>query len=293
MRFEMVQKMVGEHVEVKLSCRILGVSRSGFYAWLDRPLVEREKENKILIEQMKVIHTESRGTYGAPRIQARLKQLGKSCGKSRIQSLMKKAGICGLIRKKFKIKTTDSKHDLPIAPRIFKTEEQITHPKRANQVWASDISYISTEQGVLYLAIYLDLFTRKVVGFSTSENMMTELIVTAMAMALGRQKLATDAQLLTHSDRGSQYAADEYRRTLRELKITASMSRKGNCYDNAYAESFFATLKKEMIYRQTYRTKEEAKKAIFEYIEAWYNRSRIHSSIGFMTPIQFEESLSA
>lgn len=289
----MVRQMVSEKIEVSLSCKVLEVSRSGYYAWVSRPVSQREQENQVLLAEMRRIHNESRGTYGLPRIREKLKQVGKSCGKGRIEFLMKKAGICGLTRKRFKVKTTDSNHDLPIAPRIFKTEEIITHPSRPNQIWASDISYIPTLEGFLYLAIYLDLFTRKVVGFATAEQMHTELILSAIEMALGRQKLMEGSELLGHSDRGSQYASELYRTRLERLGITASMSRKGNCYDNAFAESFFATLKKELIYRQIYRTKEEAKKALFEYIEVWYNRNRIHSSIGYRTPIQFEASLVA
>lgn len=278
---------------IKLACKVLGVSRSGYYAWLARPESERKKQNDILMAEMKQIHETSRGTYGLPRIIQKLKQLGKSCGKARISNLMKKAGICGLIKRKFKVKTTDSNHDLPIAKRVFKTEDKTTHAVRANQIWASDISYIPTAEGFLYLAVYLDLFTRKVVGFATALDMGTELILEALDMALGRQTSALIKDLLSHSDRGSQYASALYRKILLERGITASMSRKGNCYDNAFAESFFATLKKELIYRHKYITKSEAKKAIFEYIEVWYNRQRIHSSIGYMTPVQYENSLAA
>lgn len=284
--------MVGENIDVSLSCRVLGLSRSGYYAWMGRSESERNKQNEILIAEIMRIHFDSRKTYGLPRIKEKLKSLGKSCGKTRISQLMKKADICGLIKQKFKIKTTNSNHTNPIADRIFKTEEIDTHPLRVNQIWASDISYISTGEGFLFLATYLDLFSRKVVGFAMEDNMETELLLQALDMALGRQGL-TVGELVQHSDRGSQYASEVYREKLKSLGLIASMSRKGNCYDNAFAESFFATLKKELIYRNHYKTKEEAKKAIFEYIEVWYNRQRIHSSIGYMTPVQFEESLAA
>jgi putative transposase len=284
--------MVGEKSPVYLCCVVLGVSRAGFYAWRKRPESERKRQNDLLIAQMKEIHKESRGTYGLPRIFARLKSEGKICGKSRVASLMKKAGISGLIKPKFKIQTTDSNHCNPIAERVFKTEDPLTHPVQPNQVWASDISYIPTDEGHLFLATYLDLCTRKVVGFSMAEHMKTELLLSALDMALGRQILIT-GDLLSHSDRGSQYASEEYRTKIDALNIRASMSRKGNCWDNAFAESFFATLKKELVYRKKYKTKEEAKKSIFEYIEVWYNRKRIHSSIGYMSPVQFEESLAA
>lgn len=284
--------MVGELMSVKLLCVVFEVSRSGFYAWRSRPESKRQKLNTELMAEIKLIHKQSCGTYGLPRIKEKLKSHGRKCGKNRLSNLMKKAGISGLSNKKFKIKTTDSNHSSPIACRVFKTEERTTHPEKPNHVWASDISYISTDEGFLFLAMYLDLFTRKLVGFATDDHMRTELIVSALDMALGRQGLVSH-ELVNHSDRGSQYASDVYREKLRTLGVTASMSRRGNCYDNAFAESFFATLKKELIYRNKFKTKVEAKKAIFEYIEVWYNRQRIHSSIGYMTPVQFEESLAA
>jgi transposase InsO family protein len=288
----LVEAMVGEKIQVTLVCAILGVSRSGFYAWGRRPSSARAEENEKLIAAMKRIHDESRGTYGLPRIHEQLKQDGKVVSKGRVSRLMKKTGISGLIKKRFRVKTTDSEHELPIADRIFKTEEPETHPEKPNQVWASDISYVPTDEGFVFLGTYLDLFTRKVVGFAVEDHMRTELLLQALEMALGRQSL-TAGELLGHSDRGSQYASDVYREKLKKCGITASMSRKGNCYDNAFAESFFATLKKELIYRNHYRTKAEAKKAIFEYIEVWYNRRRLHSSLGFKSPVQFEESLAA
>lgn len=292
MRFQLVKAMISEKLSIKLLCWVCRVSRSGYYAWLKRPESERKKENDALMTQITQIHTESRGTYGLPRIKEKLKSLGLQCGKTRIGRLMKKAQISGVNKRRFKIKTTDSNHSNPIAPRVFKTEEQITHPLKPNQVWASDISYIPTDEGFLFLAMYLDLFTRKLVGFATDDHMRTELILSALQMALGRQALIK-GELVNHSDRGSQYASDVYRSKLESLEVIASMSRRGNCYDNAFAESFFATLKKELIYRNRFKTKEEAKKAIFEYIEVWYNKQRIHSSIGYMTPVQFEESLAA
>lgn len=284
--------MVREKLSVKFCCKVLKVSRSGYYSWIGRPESFRRKENEKIIAEMKQIHEESRRTYGLPRIQAKLKSLGRSCGKSRLSTLMKTAGISGIIRRRFKVKTTDSNHSSPVAERTFKTEDRVTHPIKPNQIWASDISYVATEEGFLFLATYLDLYTRKIVGFSTADHMRTELVLSALEMGLGRQKLAPEG-ILTHTDRGSQYASELYREKLSLLGIRASMSRKGNCWDNAYAESFFATLKKELIYRKKYKTKEEARKSIFEFIEVWYNRNRIHSSIGYMTPVQYEESLAA
>lgn len=293
MRFELVKKLTSKVVSAISVCRVLEVSPSGYYSWKKRLPSKRELVDKELIEKVKKIHQESRKTYGLPRIKAKLKEGGNCCGNNRVLKLMKLAGVSGLVKKRFKVKTTDSNHSLPIAPRIFKTEDPETHPERLNQIWASDISYIETAEGFLFLAIYLDLFSRKVVGFSTADNMRTELILSALEMALKRQKLLPGASLISHNDQGSQYASGQYRDTLDDMGILASMSRRGNCYDNALAESFFATLKKELIYRQNFQTKQEARDAIFEYIEVWYNRTRIHSSLGFMTPVQFEESLAA
>lgn len=279
-----------KQVGVQLSCETLGVSTSGYYAWLERPESERKKRNDELMRQIVKISDASQSTYGRPRIQRTLLGMGIRCGKTRLENMMKIAGVSGQLRKRFRVKTTDSNHTNPIAERVFKIEEWHTHPKQANQVWASDITYVHTNEGFVFLAIFLDLFTKKVVGFSTNDHMRSELIINALEMAIGRQK-TKDIPMVAHSDRGSQYASFEYRKKLKELKITSSMSRRGNCYDNAFAESFFATIKKELIYRTKFATKTDAKSAIFEYIEVWYNRQRIHSSLGFLTPIQFEESL--
>jgi transposase InsO family protein len=201
---------------------------------------------------------------------------------------MKMQGLVGAAAKKFKVKTTDSDHDLPIADRIFKTEkaqEQVTRP---NQYWASDITYIPTEEGWVFLAIFLDLFTRKVVGLSMEDNMRVGLILKALQMALGRQNIASANELVGHSDRGSQYAAEAYTELLKAHGISAGMSRRGNCHDNAYAESFFHTLKVELIHRRKFKTRKEAVEAKFEYIEVWYNRQRLHSSLGYKSPVEYE-----
>jgi putative transposase len=290
-KFPMIESMVGEKLPVKLCCQTLKVSRSGYYASLGRPESARKLKNDLLVSEIKQIHKDSRATYGLPRIQAELKNKGIPCGKNRLTTLMKQAGISGLSKRHYKVKTTDSRHAKPIAERVFKTEETATHPTGPNKIWAGDISYIHTNEGFLYLATYVDLFTRKVVGFSMADNMRTELLMSAIDMALGRQNPDT-SELINHSDRGSQYASEEYREKMLELGVTLSMSRKGNCWDNAYAETFFATLKKELVYRVKYKTRKEAQKAIFEYIEVWYNRRLIHSSIGYMTPVQYEESLA-
>ena len=274
-------------------CRVLKVSRSGYYAWKKRPVSRRKEENKRLYEKIKLIHEESRKSYGLPRIMAKLKAEGSNCGKNRVSKIMRANKIVGVGRKKFKVTTTDSKHNLPIADRIFKNELAAEQVTKMNQYWASDITYIPTEEGWLFLCIFLDLFTRKIVGFSMKDHMRTEIVTEALEMALGRQVLKEETNLISHSDRGSQYAAEDCQKVLVANKITASMSRKGNCYDNAFAESFFKTLKVELVYQEKFKTRQEAKAKIFEYIEVWYNRQRLHSSLGYKSPIDYEQSTTA
>lgn len=269
------------------SCDTLEVSRSGYYAWLARPESERAKTNAVLMERIRAIHEKSDGTYGSPRVTAELQAEGFSAGENRVARLMRENRIASEAVKKFKITTTDSNHDLPIAERIFETEhaEAVMAP---NQVWAGDITFVATDEGWLFLAIFLDIFTRKVVGFSCDDNMKTGLILKALEMALNRQEIE-EGQLIAHSDRGSQYASDAFTARLRLAGIIASMSRKGNCYDNAHVESFFHSLKTELVYRRNFKTREEARAAIFAWIETWYNRERRHSALGYMTPTEYEK----
>ncbi len=212
---------------------------------------------------------------------------GFACSENRVARLMQENQIASEAVRKFKVTTTDSKHDLPIAERIFETEnvEAVIAP---NQVWVGDITYVPTEEGFLFLAVFMDLFTRKIVGFSSDDNMRTELILNALTMALGRQEINI-WELIAHTDRGSQYAAEKYREKLTEIGIIASMSRKGNCWDNAHCESFFHTLKTELVYRTNFKTRQEAKDAIFEWIETWYNQERRHSAIEYLAPNEFEK----
>jgi transposase InsO family protein len=283
----MVEEMSKENLEVELTCRTLEISRSGYYAWLQEPEAKREQENNLLKAEIQSIHEKSRGTYGVPRVSEVLKAGGKKLGKNRVARLMKVQGLAGVGKKKFKVKTTDSNHDLPIAPRLVQTENKETLPTKPNEAWGSDITYINTKEGWLFLAIFLDLFTRKVVGMAMEEHMRAELVLGALESALGREVIKKNG-LTAHSDRGSQFASEEYRKKLKLKGIIASMSRKGNCYDNAFVESFFHTLKTELIYRTEFETREEAKKAIFEFIEVWYNRERLHSSLGYKSPEEFE-----
>lgn len=284
----MVEELALEQQDVNRCCSELQVSSSGYYAWLKRPPSSREKEDERLWQEIKKHWDDSRKTYGRRRIVKKLRQEGKVIGKNRVSKIMKKNNIQGIGKKKFKPQTTTSNHGLPVAERIFKTEvaqAQVTQP---NQYWGGDITYVATEEGWLYLAIVIDLFTRKVVGHAMKESMPCELVINALDMGLKRQGLTLANNLTTHTDRGSQYAATDYIDKLAAHGITPSMSRKGNCYDNAFVESFFRTLKVELINRRKFQTREEATSAIFEFIEVWYNRQRLHSSLDYMTPEEYE-----
>ena len=284
----MVEELALEQQDVYRCCRELKVSQSGYYAWLRRPVSARKLEDERLWQKIKQHWEGSRKTYGRLRLTKKLKSEGETVGKNRVGKIMKKNSIQGIGKKKFKPVTTTSNHELPVAERVFKTEaaqEQVTKP---NQFWGGDITYVPTEEGWLYLAIVIDLFTRKAVGHSMSESMPSDLVISALDMGLKRQGLGLANDLTTHTDRGSQYASDDYRDKLAVHKITASMSRKGNCYDNAFVESFFRTLKVELIYTRKFKTREEAKAAIFEFIEVWYNRQRLHSSLDYLTPEEYE-----
>jgi len=274
-------------VEITLACQTLQVSRSGYYAWLERPESERAVENTNLLIRIRSEFERSKKTYGSPRIAAALRSEGVVVSEKRVARIMRENEIASESVKKFKISTTDSKHNLPIADRIFETENvgDIIAP---NQVWAGDITYVATEEGWIFLAVFLDIFTRKIVGFSSDDNMQSQLIINALDMALGRQNI-NDGKVVAHSDRGSQFASDIYRKKLELAGIIASMSRRANCYDNAHCESFFHSLKTELVYRTKFKTREEAKQKIFEWIETWYNRQRLHSSLDYMSPEQYEK----
>jgi putative transposase len=284
----MVEELSFEQQDVNRCCRVLEVSRSGYYDWLKRPISARKTQNQELAKKIKQHWIESRETYGLPRLFQKLKNENIHVGKNRVHKIMKENNIFGIAKKKFKVVTTDSNHTLPIANRVFKTEKHSEIVTQNNKFWGGDITYIPTEEGWLYLSIFLDLFTRKVVGHAMDKTMTTELVIESLNMGLKRQGLATASDLTAHSDRGSQYASEDFRLKLAAHKITASMSRKGNCYDNAFVETFFKTLKTELIYRNKFKTRSEAKAAIFEFIEVWYNRQRLHSSLGYLTPEDYE-----
>lgn len=272
---------------MNLACDTLEVSRSGYYVWVKRPESDRARENAVLLGRIRSIHENSDQTYGSPRMTVELKSEGLACSEKRVARIMRENKIASEAVRKFKMTTTDSNHDLPIAERLFETEnaDAVMAP---NQVWTGDITFVPTEEGWLFLAVFLDIFTRKIVGFSCDDNMRTQLILKALEMALGRQNVAK-GELIAHSDRGSQYASEDFASRLRLAGIIASMSRTANCYDNAHCESFFHSLKTELIYRKHFKTRKEAMQAIFEWIETWYNRQRRHSGIEYMSPEEYEK----
>jgi transposase InsO family protein len=287
----MVRELNTDGVAVTWACKTLEVSRSGYYAARSRGESSRDKDNAVLLEHIRAVHEKSDATYGSPRVTEDLRAEGFVVNEKRVARLMNENEIAAETVKKFKVTTTDSNHDLPVAERLFETEnaDAVMAP---NQVWAGDITYVATDEGWLFLAIFLDIFTRKVVGFSCDDNMETDLILRALEMALGRQDVE-DGELIAHSDRGSQYASDAFASRLRLAGIIASMSRKGNCWDNAHVESFFHSLKTELVYRRKFKTREEAKQAIFAWIETWYNRERRHSALEYMSPEEFERRAMA
>jgi len=263
-------------------CTTLEVSRSGFYVWLSREPSERQKWDARLTELIREIHKDSRGTYGAPRIHRKLTSRGIECGLNRVARLMKEAGLRSKVAKKFKA-TTNSKHKHPIAPNLLNQDFTTDSP---NRIWVSDITYIWTDEGWLYLATTMDLYSRAVVGWSMDSRMKSDLVVNALNMALGIRE--PTAGLIHHSDRGVQYAAKPFQKLLSANGIVCSMSRKGNCYDNAVQESFYHSLKTELVHHEHYRTREQARASIFDYIATFYNRERIHSSLDYMSPLNFE-----
>ena len=259
------------------------VSVSGFYAWCDRPESNRAKETRKLTAYIKSSFERSRRTYGSPRIIDDLREQGIRTSKKRISKIMKDNDLKVKTKRKWK-KTTDSKHNFRIADNVI--EQDFSRAKKPNVIWGADITYIPTSTGWLYLAIVIDFCSRKIVGYSCKSHMRTEMVSDALKQALQSRTICDE--LIHHSDRGSQYASDDYKQLLNTLDITPSMSRKGNCWDNAMTESFCATLKKDLVYRTTFRNQTDAKYQISEYIENFYNLVRRHSSIGNMSPVQFE-----
>jgi transposase InsO family protein len=266
-------------------CLHLEVSASGYYDWQRRRLCPgpRAVEDQALAQEIDQIHTRSRKTYGAPRVEKELRKKGRCHGRNRVARLMKQKGLCGRQKGRYRVQTTDSNHDQPIAPNRLAQAPKATAP---NQLWVADITYIETHEGWLYLAGILDLYSRKIVGWAMSEHIDTLLVLKALDMALLHRH--PPVNLLFHSDRGVQYASADYRRALNHAGLVASMSRNGNCYDNATMESFWSTLKLELIYRCNFATRGQARSQIFDYIETIYNRQRAHSALGYLSPVDFE-----
>lgn len=266
-------------------CIVFEVSRSGYYRWVKSRNSDRRIEDADLSARILSIHEKSRRIYGSPRIHRELKKQGIYCGCKRVARLMREADLRGKCRKKFKPKTTDSKHGDRIYPNLM-PEVKIVRP---NQVWAADITYIDTREGWVYLATVIDMFSRKIVGWAIGTTLARTLPLQALSMALAGRS----APELHHSDRGSQYGSDDYKKKLDQHRITGSMSRKGNCYDNATQESFYHSLKTELVFHERYENLEEARSSIFDYIEVFYNRQRSHSSLSYKSPAEFETEFAA
>jgi transposase InsO family protein len=269
---------------LRLLCRVLRVSKSGYYAWLRRDPSDRALEDEKIRPKVIEAFELGRGAYGSIRIRRELVDQGFEIGRRRVARLMAEMGLAGLPARKFQT-TTDSNHDRPIASNVLDRDFRATRP---NEKWVTDITYIWTAEGWLYLATVIDLYSRRVVGWSTGESLETSLCLKALAMALGHRKKIKG--LTHHSDRGVQYASEDYQEALKARGIECSMSRRANCWDNAVAESFFGTIKTELIYRRPWLTRESAREAVGEYIEVFYNRIRRHSTIGYVSPAKFEET---
>lgn len=276
-----------EAFPVSLMCRTLGVGRNGFYAWLSRPESPRNRENRRLLMEIKVVHQKSRKTYGSPRIHAELNANGHACGRHRVARLMRKHGIVSRHKQRFR-ETTNSAHSYPVAGNLLRRRFDVYE---SGQCWVSDITYIPTRENWLYLAVTLDLFHRKVIGWAMDRFINQQLVIDALNMAIGNGHPGRG--LIHHSDRGAQYASNAFQGLLKSCGIQCSMSRKGDCWDNAVAESFFHTLKVELLHGKVYDTRQEAKTAIFEYIEVFYNRQRRHSYLGYLSPADFEKKNAA
>jgi transposase InsO family protein len=281
MRYRAIQEH-DRRYPIRLMCRALAVSPAGYYAWRTRPESHRSVRNRALLLTIRVIHRESRETYGSPSIWDALLKQGHDVGEHRVARLMRVEGIRAKTVKKWRA-TTQSNPRLPVAANTLDRQFTIAAP---NRVWAGDLTYVWTTEGWLYLAVILDLYSRRVIGWAMGHRLTVELAERALTMALTNR--TPTAGLLHHSDRGSQYAATSYQQLLAAHGITASMSRKGNCWDNACIESFFGTLKRELVYPRHYATREEATRDIFEYIEVFYNRQRRHSTLGYDSPAEYE-----
>jgi putative transposase len=283
----MTFRFIDEHCQdwpVRLLCETLDVSTAGYYAWRQRPTSARAQRRDALVVEIRAIHAEVKARYGSPRIHAELTARGQDCCVNTVAKLMRVHGIAAKTPRKFRC-TTDSNHDLPVADNLL---DRQFDPSGANQAWVADITYIPTQEGWLYLAAVEDLYSRRVVGWSMADNLQSRLVVDALELAV--QRRLPKQGLLAHSDRGSQYASEHYQLLLEKHGITCSMSRRADCWDNAPMESFFASLKKELVHDAAFVTRAQARAAIVEYIEVFYNNQRRHSSLGYVAPAHYERS---
>jgi putative transposase len=281
MRYRFIQAEKAQY-PVEVLCRMMAVARSGFYAWCHRPMTRRAQQNQHLLAQIQLCHRESKGCYGRPRIHRDLCAQGLRISRHRVARLMRRHGLRGVCRRRAPYRPRPTPPAI-MAANVLQRDFTATHP---NQKWAADITSIPTREGWLYVAVLVDVYSRRIVGWAMAERVTTELTTTALTMALQQRPLTVG--LLHHSDRGSQYAAVAYQQQLVVHGIQCSMSRPGNCWDNAVVESFFATLKTELIDRYRFQTRQEAKSAIFSYVEGFYNQRRRHSTLGYLSPVEFE-----
>lgn len=279
-------KTLAVEFPVRELCTLLQVSPSGYYAWLHRQPSTRARANADLVRLIHHLYHRSHQTYGAPRIHSELRAQGRSVGRHRVARLMRRSGLRGVQKRSWRPRTTDSRHDQPLAPNRLK---EICAPTTINQAWVADITYIPTAEGWLYLAAVMDLYSRRIVGWTAEAHLKTTLVKEALRQALVDRHPAPG--LLHHSDRGVQYCSVEYRSLLKTHGLSSSMSAQGHCYDNAAMESFWSTLKTELIHRHLWNTRAQAKLAIFDYLETFYNRRRRHSALGYQSPIDFENQL--
>src|SRR5262245_15891872 len=285
----MTYRFIDEHRDqwpVRLLCETLEASPAGYYAWRQCPRSDGQRQRDALLVEIRAIHAQFKGRYGSPRIHAELVARGYDCCVNTVAKLMRQAGIAAKTARKFRCTTTDSDHNLPVAENLL---DRQFNPSGANEAWVSDITSIPTREGWLYLAAVEDLYARRVVGWAMAEHRESRLVVDALEMAV--QRRLPGAGLLAHSDRGSQYASEHYQLLLARHGITCSMSRRADCWDNAPMESFFASLKKELVLDADFATRAEARAAIFEYIEVFYNGQRRHSSLGYVSPAEYEQSV--
>jgi transposase InsO family protein len=281
-RYQRIQQLHPHH-SVRALCLALDVHRASYYAWRKREPSRRSQEDAQLMEILRAEHQFSRHTYGRPRLCEVLRRQGRHHSSKRIARLMRRAGLIARKPKLFRPRTTDSNHSGPIAPNRLSKHGRVSEPDR---VWVTDLTYVQTAEGWLYVSAIMDLYSRRIVGWAFADHLQTTLPLQALTMALRHRRPA--AGLIHHSDRGCQYASADYRRSLGQHGLNPSMSRAANCYDNAAMESFWSTLKLELIYRRAFLTKAEAQSAIFDYIETFYNRERFHSALGYKSPVDFE-----